>query len=115
MKRTLITICTLLVTLTAPLAAAKVEGYLVDKMCSAKVLKEGGDAAKAHTKGCAMGCKESGFGVVTSDGKFIKFDKDGDGMALKMLGMASKDDNIEVVVNGEVKGDTMTVVAIQFR
>ena len=114
MKRFLITVCMLLVTLSAPLAAAKVEGYLVDKMCSAKVVKEGIEAAKAHTKGCAMGCKDSGFGVVTADGKFIKFDKDGDGMALKMLGLTDDEDNIKVQVNGEIKGDTMSVIAIQF-
>ena len=114
MKRILITLCTLFVALAAPLTAEKVEGYLVDEMCSAKVVKEGVDAAKAHTKGCAMGCKDSGFGVVTADGKFVKFDDDGDRMALKMLNLTDDEDNIKVVVNGKVEGDTMSVVAIQF-
>ena len=35
MKRILITACTLFFALSAPLAAEKVEGYLIDKMCSA--------------------------------------------------------------------------------
>ena len=69
MKRILITVSMLFVALSAPLAAEKVEGYLVDKACSAKVVKGGVDAAKAHTKDCALmpNCKESGYGVVTAD------------------------------------------------
>jgi hypothetical protein len=99
-----------------PLAAEKVEGYLVDKMCSAKVLKGGEDAAKAHTKDCALmpNCKSSGFGVVTADGKFIKFDKQGDGMAVDMLGWESTNkENIQATVNGKVEGDTIAVIALQ--
>ncbi len=116
MKRILMTICVLLVASSAPLAAETVEGYLIDKMCSAKVASEGVDAAKAHTKDCALmpKCKASGYGVVTADGKFLKFDDDGDRMAAKMLGFASKKDNIKVTVNGEVTDSSITVKAIQF-
>jgi len=113
-KRILITI-SMLLALSAPLAAENVEGYLIDKMCSAKVVAGGVDAAKAHTKGCALmpKCKESGFGVVTADGKFLKFDSDGDSMAVKMLGFSSSKDNIKVSVNGEVTGDSIKVKALQ--
>ena len=92
MKRILITVCTLFVALSAPLSAEKVEGYLIDKACSAKVAKEGVDAAKTHTKDCALmpNCKDSGYGVVTADGKFLKFDKDGDRMAARMLDSRAK-------------------------
>lgn len=117
MKRILITVSVLFVALSAPLSAEKVEGYLIDEMCSAKVAKDGVDAAKAHTKDCALmpNCKGSGYGVVTADGKFVNFDDDGDRMAAKMLGLSDDQDNIEVVVNGKVTGSSMTVVAIQFR
>ena len=30
-------------------------------------------------------CKDSGFGVVTADGKFLKFDSAGDEKAVKLL------------------------------
>ena len=115
MKRILITVCTLFVALSMPLAAEKVEGYLMDKACSAKVAKEGVDAAKTHTKDCALmpNCKDSGYGVVTADGKFLKFDKDGDRMAAKVLGFTSRKDNIKVTVNGEVKGNSIIVKAVQ--
>ncbi len=115
MKRTLITISMLLAAMSMPLAAETVEGYLVDKACSAKVVEGGVDAAKMHTKDCAVmdNCKASGYGVVTSDGKFLKFDSDGDRMAFKVLGFTSRKDNIKVTVNGEVDGDSIVVVAIQ--
>ena len=115
MKRILIAVSTLFVALSAPLAAETVEGYLIDKMCSAKVVAEGVDAAKMHTKDCALmpSCKASGYGVVTADGKFLKFDKDGDRMAGKVLGFASGKDNIKVTVDGEVKGSSITVKSIQ--
>ena len=114
-KRILMTVCTLFVALSVPVAAEPVEGYLIDKMCSAKVAKKGVDAAKKHTKDCALmpDCKGSGYGVVTADGKFLKFDEDGDRMAAKVLGFASGKDNIKVTVDGEVKGSAITVKAIQ--
>lgn len=115
MKRILITVSALFVALSVPLAAETVEGYLMDKKCSAKVAKEGVGAAKMHTKDCALApnCKSSGYGVVTSDGKFLKFDKDGDRMAVEVLGFTSGKDNVKVTVDGEVKGSSITVVAIQ--
>ncbi len=117
MKRILITVVTLLVAISMPLAAAAVEGYLIDKMCSAKVVEEGVDAAKAHTKDCALmpNCKASGYGVVTAEGKFLKFDESGDGMAVKFLGVMDEKDNIKVAVNGTVTGSTIAVIAIQLR
>jgi len=105
----------LLAAFSAPLSAETVEGYLIDKACSAKVVEKGAEAAKAHTKDCALmpSCKDSGYGVVTADGKFLKFDKDGDGMAAKVLGFTSRKDKLKVTVNGEVKGDSIAVKAIQ--
>ena len=115
-KRILIAVSILLVALSLPLSAETVKGYLIDKMCSAKVAKEGVDAAKAHTKDCALmaDCKSSGYGVVNSDGKFLKFGADGDRMAAKMLGLDDREDNIKVSVSGTVTGSSMTVIAIQF-
>lgn len=117
MKRILLAVSLLFTASAMPLAAEKIEGYLVDKMCSTEVLKGGADAAKAHTKECALmdSCKDSGFGVVTADGKFIKFDADGDRYAVKMLGLKNSEDNIQATVNGKVEGDTIAVAALQLR
>ena len=115
MKQILITVLLFFVALSAPLAAETVEGYLIDKMCSAKVAEEGVGAAKTHTKECALmpKCKASGYGVITADGKFLKFDQDGDRMAAKVLGFTSRKDNIKVTVDGEVNGNSITVKSVQ--
>src|SRR5258708_6051760 len=45
---------------------------IVDVACSKKTAAAGdGDA---HTRECALGCKDSGFGILTADNKFLKFD-----------------------------------------
>ena len=94
-----------------PLAAENVEGYLVDKMCSGKITEKGVGAAKTHTKMCALmpDCKAGGFGVVTGEGEFLKFDGQGDKLALKALEGTDKKDNISVKVDGKVKGDNIAV------
>lgn len=102
----------LLLLVAAPLPAETVEGYLLDKQCSATAEK-GAEALKAHTKDCALSCKDGGFGVVTADGKFLKFDAEGDSMAEKFLGVISRTDDLKVSVTGDVSGDTISVKAIQ--
>ncbi len=115
MKRILIAVCTLLVFTSLPLAAETVDGYLIDKMCSAMVVKKGIAGAKMHTKDCALmpNCKASGYGVVTADGKYLKFDKGGDEQALKLLEGTDKKDNIKVNVNGKVDGNSITVKSVK--
>jgi len=97
-----------------PLAAENVEGILVDKMCSGKIVEKGYGAAKMHTKMCALmdNCKASGFGVVTADGKFLKFDAAGDKQALKALESTDKADNITVKVDGKISGGNLKVKSL---
>ena len=97
-----------------PLAAENVEGILVDKACSGKIVEKGYGAAKMHTKMCALmdGCKASGFGVVTADGKFLKLDAEGDKQAVKALEATDKNDNITVKVDGEVSGGNLKVKSL---
>ncbi len=96
------------------LVAENVEGYLVDKMCSGTIVEKGVGAAKMHTKMCALmdACKASGFGVVTEEGKFLKFDGKGDGLALKALETTDKEDNISVKVDGKVDGGNIAVESL---
>ena len=97
-----------------PSFAETVEGILMDNMCSGMVQKKGFDAAKGHTKECALmdNCKASGFAVVTSDGKVIKLDDKGNQMAIKALEGSSKEDNLTVKVEGKVSGDSIAVAAL---
>ena len=114
MKR-LLTIAFALAAFSAlPLAAASVEGVLVDNMCMTKVAEKGYDAAKMHEKSCALmdSCKESGFAIIKKDGAVVKLDKAGNALAIKALGTTSKDKDIVVKADGDLKGDTLAAKSV---
>jgi len=83
------------------------EGYIVDKHCSAK------DVAN-HGKGCALSadCMKSGLGVY-ADGKFTAFDEKGSAQAKAALEKSTKDKGAKFKVTGKVTGDKMTVEKIE--
>ena len=51
---------------------------VVDVSCSKKAAAD----ADAHTRTCALQCQKSGFGILTADKKFLKFDADGNAKML---------------------------------
>src|SRR5579863_5891687 len=55
------------------LAATFNDVPVVDVDCSKKVAAN----PDAHTRDCALQCAPSGFGIVTPDHKFLKFDQSG--------------------------------------
>jgi hypothetical protein len=80
-------------------------GTVVDVSCKGKDLA-------SHTKDCAMGCAKSGFGLVTADGKFIKFDEEGNAKALAALKATSKSADLKATVKGSMDGDIIKVESI---
>ncbi len=82
---------------------------VVDVNCSAKVAS----TPDSHTRDCALKCAASGFGIVTSDQKFIKFDANGNRQILTALKASDKKDHLRVNVTGDVQGDTMKVQSIK--
>ena len=84
---------------------------VVDANCSKKVA----DAPDSHTRACALKCAASGFGIVTSDKKFLKFDTEGNTQILAALKASSKKDHLRVDVDGEVQGDTLKVTSVRLR
>ena len=101
--------------LACTVQAAELKGYLMDRMCSAKAVKEGVKAAQAHTKDCALmpDCVKAGYGVFLREGKFIAFDAEGNKKAEEALKAHKGKDNLRVVVDGEVTGDTMKVTTLK--
>jgi hypothetical protein len=81
---------------------------LVDSNCSAKVKA----APDQHTKQCALSCAKSGFGVLTSDGSFLKFDDTGNTKALAALRSSRKTDHLRATVAGKRDGDRIQVDSI---
>jgi hypothetical protein len=105
--------------------AEDIKGILMDEKCSGKadlrisgstgLLVGGRIVAEAHTKECLLmpECQKSGYGVYTSDNKFLKFDEAGNRKALAAIKASTRLDDFEVEVTGEVKGDTIKVVNLK--
>ena len=85
---------------------------LMDTMCAAK------DAMKAdpdsHPAKCAVQCQGSGYGVLTADGSFLKFDKAGNDQAIAALKATKKTDHLRVTVEGDRKGNEIQVKSLVF-
>ena len=81
-------------------------GTLVDVSCKDKDLA-------GHTKKCAMGCSKSGFGLVLSDGKFVKFDEAGNAKALEALKATEKEKDLKAKVTGTMDGDVVQVESVE--
>src|SRR5437870_1405548 len=83
-------------------------GTLVDVMCKGKDLS-------SHTSKCAVNCAKSGYGLVLSDGKFVKFDEGGNAKALATLKSTAKESDLKAKVSGSLDGDTVKVTSIELQ
>ncbi len=81
---------------------------VVDVNCSKKVAS----SPDTHTRECALKCASSGFGIVTNDQKFLKFDATGNAKIVEELKASGKADHLRVNVTGEVHGDTLKVATV---
>jgi hypothetical protein len=90
-------------------------GYVVDAMCAKGMAKKESpmEAAAKHTKDCALeeGCAASGYGVF-SDGKWYKFDENGDKLAKDLIEKSKTEKGLMIEVTGEMKGDKLAVATI---
>lgn len=82
---------------------------VVDQNCSKKVAAN----PDAHTRDCALMCAKSGFGVLTSDNQYLKFDDAGNKEIIKELKASNKKDHLRVDVKGDVEGDTLKVKSVK--
>ncbi|MGH9843103.1 MAG: hypothetical protein ACREEM_30565 [Blastocatellia bacterium] len=90
-------------------------GYIVDKACSARVLKKDNpqEAAAGESKACVLrdGCFKSGLGVFVA-GKWTEFDENGNALAKAALEKSTKDKGAMFKVTGKVAEGKMTVESI---
>lgn len=96
-----------------PLAAAVqtwTNVQLVDQSCSTKFTPKTVDT---HTRSCALACEASGYGILTSEGTFLRFDKDGSQKALDELKTSTKKDHLRVTVTGDMEGKVIKVQSIK--
>ena len=97
-----------LLTLGALAAADSFTGTVVDVMCKGKDLA-------GHTRECALTCAKSGYGLVTADGKFLKFDESGNARTLSTLKKLTKEKDLKAKVTGTMDGDVLKVQSIDFQ
>jgi hypothetical protein len=77
--------------------------------CSKKVAAD----PDTHTRACALKCAASGFGIVTKDQQFLKFDAAGDAKIVEALKASGAKDHLRVNVEGNLQGDTLQVTSIK--
>jgi hypothetical protein len=106
-------------------SSAEVKGILMDKQCAPKAelrvvpppaMMEGGRVvAEAHTRECLLmpACLRSGYVIYTDDDKFLSLDAEGSRKAAEAIRASKKLDDFEVLVTGEVNGDTIKVQSIK--
>jgi hypothetical protein len=111
MKKLIVVMCLMLAFSLTALAADTVTGTLMDTGCAKKHMGENLAKADTHPKACALQCgAKSGFGVMTSEGKFLTLDEAGNKKAMEYL---QKADSTKVKVSGTVNGETLTVKSIE--
>jgi hypothetical protein len=98
----------LLASLVGAAAAESFSGTVVDVMCRGKDLA-------GHTRECAVSCAKSGYGLVTGDGKFLKFDEAGNARALTTLKKLTRDKDLKAKVSGTLNGDLLKVETIEIQ
>lgn len=82
---------------------------MVDVMCSG----QSAGNPDAHTRACALQCQDNGYGIYTKDGKFLKFDSQGNAKAVAALKASPKTDHLRVDVTGEESGGTLKVESLK--
>ena len=93
----------------AGLASAETfSGTVVDVMCRGKDLA-------SHTRECAVQCSRGGYGLVTADGKFLKFDESGNARVLGLLKKSAKEKDLKAKVTGTADGDVIKVEAVELQ
>ena len=108
----LVSFCLLLGLCAIP-ALAAAETYnnvpVVDVNCSKKVAAD----PDSHTRACALKCEASGFGILTKDNQFLKFDAKGNASVAEALKASDKKDHLRVDVTGDVQGDTLKMTSVK--
>ena len=124
--RSLFALAILLTFAALPAAAAggQVQGILIDQNNSWKAetrvvggaLEGGILQAYTYTRAEALKpeSQKAGYGVVTFEGKYLKFDAAGNTKALALLKASKKEDYLKVEVAGEVQDDSIKVTSIKF-
>ena len=107
--------------LTAPLLHAdagkkvKISGHLVDVSCATEQKDDPNYMRTQHSKECFQmpKCVKSGFAVLTSDDRVLKFDAAGNELAKKLIAASDKSKDWRIKVRGKMDGELLHVTRLQ--
>ena len=109
MKRTILVTVVALVGLPVLAAAETWKNVsVIDTQCVSKVKAD----PDKHTTKCALQCQKGGYGLLTTDGTYLKFDAEGNTKTLAALQATKKTDHLRATVVGERSGETVKVTSI---
>jgi hypothetical protein len=81
---------------------------VVDTHCLSKVKAD----PDKHPTSCALQCVKGGYGILTSDGTYLKFDAAGDEKATAALKATKKTDHLRATVVGTRDGEKLKVTSL---
>ena len=84
---------------------------VVDGHCINKVKSD----PDKHPTSCAVQCAKGGYGLITSDGAYVKFDEAGNEKVLAALKATEKKDHLRADVVGERSGETIKLTSFTLR
>jgi hypothetical protein len=110
MRTTLPAVC-LLLAVACLVHGAEVQGVVIDRDCADDILKHGRQIILKQRRDCSLMKRyvRDGYGILTDDRKFYKFDDAGNKKALQLLKNVPHKDNLKVIVSGDIDGDTIKV------
>lgn len=81
---------------------------VVDTLCLSKVKAD----PDKHTTQCALQCVKGGYGLITMDGAYLKFDAAGNEKTVAALKATKRTDHVRAIVVGDRSGDTIKVTSV---
>jgi hypothetical protein len=105
------TLALLLAALASASPAAQMQGVIADWNCVKTMVKNGRAKTLKQNQNCSMmkSYSREGYGLITDDKHYYKLDDAGRNWALKLLKDTTDKDNLRVIVDGDVQGDTIHV------
>lgn len=82
---------------------------VIDVSCSQKAASN----PDSHTRECALECEKTGYGVITADKQYLKFDAAGNDQIAAELKKSTAKDHLRVDVTGDVDGNTLRVKSVK--
>jgi hypothetical protein len=110
MRTTLPAFC-LLFSMACLVHGAEVQGLVIDRNCGEDIVKHGRQIIVKQRRDCSLRKRyvRDGYGIVTDDQKFYRFDDAGNKKALQLLKNIPDKDNLKVIVSGDIDGDIIKV------